>query len=588
MTTRAGSPDGQGTEIRVNGFANTKLDRNRYRKILFFFARTLSSIAFWDILLPRIGLGKLARRDRSLRFQRFAHNFRLLAIRLGGVMIKVGQFLSTRVDVLPIEITTELSGLQDEVPPEDFEDIQRVAESELGMPLAQKYAEFNRTPLAAASLGQVHSATLWLHPQSLNATDQPPENPELLNVVVKIQRPQIEQIIQTDLAALQVVARWLESYKPIRKRADIKAILKEFSTILFEEVDYINEGENAEKFDQNFQEIEGVYVPRVVWSHTTRRVLTLEDVGGIKITDYAQISAAGISPEDVASRLIDVYLKQIFEDGFFHADPHPGNLFVRPDGDSDWDLTFVDFGMVGHVRPEIRTALRELLMGVGTKDSDRVVRSYQMLGILLPAADLELIKKAETRLFEQFWGKNMDELRNTSTEQIADLASEFRQLLFDMPFQIPYNIIFLARAVGILSGIATGLNPDFNIWLHLAPYAERLITEEASEFRREKLSPEALIIELGSLAQRLYNLPRRAKNVLERVERGELVVCDPALNSQVHLVRGSIERVAASVMFAAFLISAVQLYISHSSPYLLVGAIIFSLIALWQVLKPRS
>jgi predicted unusual protein kinase regulating ubiquinone biosynthesis (AarF/ABC1/UbiB family) len=239
-------------------------------------------------------------------------------------MIKVGQFLSTRVDVLPQEITGELAGLQDEVPPDDFADIRRVAEAEFGLPLEEKYCDFSQTPLAAASLGQVHKAKV----SSIPNQPEPAFTEEgSQDVVVKIQRPGIEAIIDTDLAALRTVGSWLHRYPPIRRRADIPALLNEFTRILYEEVDYEAEGRNAETFAVNFQGEDGVRVPGVVWSHSTRRVLTLQNVWGIKITDYEAISAAGIDRREVASRLLDTYLKQIFEDGFFHAD-HTRNLFV--------------------------------------------------------------------------------------------------------------------------------------------------------------------------------------------------------------------------------------------------------------------
>jgi predicted unusual protein kinase regulating ubiquinone biosynthesis (AarF/ABC1/UbiB family) len=492
-----------------------------------------------------------------------------MAVRLGGVMIKVGQFLSSRVDVLPAEITAELSGLQDEVPPERFEDIRRVAEEELGLPLEQKYSSFEQTPLAAASLGQVHSARLWLKEDNNTPGRQ-------VNVVVKVQRPNIKNLLDTDLAALRTVGGWLQRYKPIRRRADVPALLKEFSDILYQEIDYLAEGSHAETFAENFAEIPGVRVPRVVWSHTTRRVLTLEDVGGIKITDYSLISDANIDRGEVASRLIDVYLKQIFEDGFFHADPHPGNLFVNPLEDG-WELAFVDFGMVGRVPANTRLALREMLMGVGTRDAARVVRSYQMLGLLLPHADLKLIEQAGNRLFENFWGKNMGELKNIDTQEMTRLALEFRELLYTMPFQIPHNIIFLARAVGILSGICSGLDSNFNIWYHLMPYAERLVSEETIG-----RSPGEWLGELGNLAQRLAKLPLRAEGILEHLERGELNIRDRELMEQVRQVKSSVRSVTASIIFTGMLLAGVQLYIHEAQEFSIVmfgGAVIALLIA---------
>ncbi len=543
--------------------------RRRYQTILFFFARLLIGLAFWDILLPRIGFKSLSRRSRPERLRSVAVRFRQMAIKLGGVMIKVGQFLSTRADVLPVEITNELAGLQDEVAPERFEDIRQVAEAEINLPLEQKFAFFDPKPLAAASLGQVHSARLWLVNEEI-ATDEVPARQ--VSVVVKIQRPNIQSIIETDLAALHIVGDWLMRYPPIRKRVDIPSLLTEFSRILKEEVDYLAEGVHAETFAANFAEIPGVRVPRVVWSHTTSRVLTLEDVGGIKISDLTAIRSARIDPGEVSSRLINTYLKQIFDDGFFHADPHPGNLFVNPLPSGGWELTFVDFGMVGRVPANTRLALREMLVGVGTQDPARVVNSYKMLGLLLPHADLELVEKAESRLFEKYWGKSMGELRNIDPRELTDLAKEFRELIYSLPFQVPHDIIFLARAVAILSGICTSLDPEFNIWHHLAPYAEKLVSEETIG-----AGPEVWLGELSSLAQRLASLPRRAEGVLDRLERGEVVVRDPSLVEQFRQLKSVMVKMSASIIFAAFFLSAIQLYLADQlAPAIVVGILGFA------------
>jgi predicted unusual protein kinase regulating ubiquinone biosynthesis (AarF/ABC1/UbiB family) len=350
---------------------------SRYRRIVLFFLRVVVSLFVWELILPRVGLRGLSQRTRSARLRGLAVRFRALAVRMGGVLIKVGQFLSSRLDVLPQEITAELAGLQDEVPPENFADIRRVAEAELGATLAQTFAAFDETPMAAASLGQAHRA-------QVRATDESPPQP----VVVKVQRPQIEALIATDLAALGTVGGWLKRYPPIRRRADVPALLAEFTRILYEEIDYLAEGRNAETFAANFKGRAGVRIPRVIWSHTTRRVLTLEDVSALKITDYAAITAAGVDRAEVARRLFDTYLQQIFEDGFFHADPHPGNLFVSPltpdsaeeDGGEAsiaWQLTFIDFGMVGRVPSNLRAGLREAAIAVGTRDSARLVKAYQ-------------------------------------------------------------------------------------------------------------------------------------------------------------------------------------------------------------------
>lgn len=560
---------------------------HRYRRIVFFFARLLFSFIVWDVILPRLGLGGWAKRTRTSRIRRSAAAFRSLAVQMGGVLIKVGQFLSTRVDVLPKEFTDELAGLQDEVPPEDFKDVVRVAEAEYGVALQEKFIEFEETPLAAASLGQVHRAKI------LQKSPSNPKDAIELNVVVKIQRPDIETLIATDLAALRTVGAWLHRYRPIRRRANISALLEEFTRILYEEVDYLAEGRNAEIFAENFKDDDGVRVPNVIWSHTTRRALTLEDVYAIKITDFEAISAAGIDRAEVASRLLDTYLQQIFEDGFFHADPHPGNLFVSPlcddeedlsqnNGKRRWQLTFVDFGMVGRVPPSTKHGLRELLIGVGTRDAARVVRAYQMLGILLPEADLELLEKAEEKLFERFWGKTMSELQHLSPQEIRQYATEFRELIFTMPFQVPQDFIFLVRTVGILSGLCTGLDPDFNVWAHLAPYAQKLIAEEA----RFNLG---LWMERAEKWLRLMvTLPMKLDSTMTKLERGEIAVRAPEVSQSIRDLEDAVRQVVRAFVFIGVFLGGIQVYLAGKSPMAEILLAIAGLGLLWTILRGRK
>ena len=530
--------------------------RSRYHHIVLFWAGVLFSLFIWELILPRIGFRFLTVQTRSNRLSRIAARYRILAIQLGGVMIKVGQFLSSRVDVLPREITTELAGLQDEVPAEMFDDIRRVAETELGATLEDRFAYFEPTPLAAASLGQVHVARLFPGMHKLD------NGCELSDVVVKIQRPEIEAIIATDLAALRTVGRWLRRYRPISRRVNINALLDEFTRTLYEEIDYLAEGRNAETFSANFQDNPHVRVPRVIWTHTSKRVLTLENVGAIKITDYEGISAAGIDRGEVARRLLDTYLKQIFEDGFFHADPHPGNLFISPlptssdDPDSPitWTLTFVDFGMVGRIPPKLRTSLRELLMAIGTRYVTRMIKAYKLMGVLLPGADLNQIERAGSQMFDRFWGKNMTELQNTDMDEMLDFAGEFRDLIFTMPFQIPQDIIFLGRCVGILSGMCTGLDPDFNVFEQLAPFAQKLISSEVATGWRFWVS------EAEAMGVRLWTLPSRVESMLEKMQRGEMTVRDPQLTEHLRRMERSMRRATWALVFAAMLIGGIQLF----------------------------
>ncbi len=524
--------------------------RARYRYILGFFARATASFVFWEIILPRIGLRRLTRRTRSRRYQKIAGQFRAMAIRMGGVMIKVGQFLSARLDILPVEITEELSGLQDEVPAEDFGSIRKLAEAELGSPLEDKFESFESEPLAAASLGQVHPARLRV---------EAPEANQFRDVVVKIQRPFIDQLIDVDFSALRRVAGWLMRYKPIRKRVDLRALIAELETTVHREIDYLSEGKNAEAFSANFAERKRVHVPRVVWSQTTQRVLTLENVYAIKITDYDAITAAGIERSEVAKVLFDTYLKQIFEDGFFHADPHPGNLFVTPmlavqGTKASWQLTFVDFGMVGHVPEELRDGLREMLIGIGTRNAARVVESYRILGVLLPGADLKLLEQAEAQLFDRFWGMSMSELRKVNHGEMRQFAMQFRELMYEMPFQLPHNLLLLGRTMAILSGMCTGLDPNFNLWGQLTPYAQKLVAQAGIS------NWEVWLDEIGDLVKELVGLPAQTGRVLTRLERGELNVNTPQVNRQIYHLESAVNRLVGSIIFAAFLFGGVLLY----------------------------
>jgi len=555
--------------------------RGRYFRILTFFAGVIARFIYWELILRYLGLRSLVRRTRSERFRREAVRFRALALRMGGVMIKVGQFLSSRLDVLPPEITDTLADLQDEVPAETFEDIRQLAERELGAPLTEKFEWFDAEPLAAASLGQVHRARLKVE-----------EETDFREVVVKVQRPHIASIVDVDLSALQRVGKWLMRYRPIREHADVPALLREFSSTVREEIDYLQEAENARKFFENFKDDRDVHVPRVVPSLTTLRVLTLEDVFAIKITDYDAISAAGIDRGEVARKLLDTYLEQIFDDGFFHADPHPGNLFVTPllpkKGSKRksvrWQLTFVDFGMVGHVPENLREGLRETVVGVGTRDAVRLIKSYKSLGFLLPGADTQALEQASAAVFDRFWGMSMSELKNIRPGDVRDIGHRVRDVMVDMPFQVPNDLLMLVRTVAILSGMCTGLDPNFNLWEQLEPYARKLVAEEASS----AFNLDNILEQLGGIVQVLVALPAQASRVLAQMETVGLTVQSPQVTREVRALSRSVDRLTGGVVLAAFLVSGVMLLDAGSA---LLGTAFFGaagLTLLWVLFGGRG
>ena len=405
--------------------------------------------------------------------------------------------------------------------------------------------------MASASIGQVYTARLC--ETQADGTQCPP-------VVVKVQRPQIEAIVAVDLSAIKKVGGWLQKYKPVSKHANVPRLIQEFSDSLYEEIDYIHEGKNAETFAENFKDLPKVRVPQVIWSHTTQRVLTLEDVLGIKITDYAAIEAAGINRVEVAKRLFDTYLKQIFEDGFFHADPHPGNLFVQAPAEGDdpdnWKLTFVDFGMTGTLPEVTFNGLREVLFAIGTQDIHRLTMAYQQMDILLPGADLELLERAGQHVFDRFWGKSTSQLMGMHAQEARDFIDEFGELMYEMPFQMPENLILLGRCVSILSGMCTGLDPNFNIFERLTPYAGKLIEAEGGG----KL--KTIWDEVLKIGQLLLKLPAKTDLLISKMEQGRLEVRVPSLTREMERLNRSQRKTATAVVFAAFLLSSIQLYIA--------------------------
>ena len=530
--------------------------RGRYFRILTFFAGVIVRFVYWELIVRKIGFRQLAKTTRPERFRREALRFRALALRMGGVMIKVGQFLSSRLDVLPPEITDTLADLQDEVPAESFADIRQLAEHELGAPLTEKFDWFDENPLAAASLGQVHRARLKGN-----------EDADFLNVVVKVQRPSIASIVTVDLSALQRVGKWLMVYRPVSEHADVPALLREFSATVYEEIDYKHEADHAEVFFDNFKNDKYVNVPRVVRSLSTLRVLTLEDVFAIKITDYDAITAAGIDRNEVARKLSDTYLKQIFEDGFFHADPHPGNLFVTPLPPAKstakgskrksvrWQLTFVDFGMVGRVPENLRKGLRETVVALGTRDAARLIKSYKELGFLLPGADTLGLEQASAAVFDRFWGMSMSELRSVRPNEVRDIGHRVRDVMVETPFQIPNDLLILVRTVAILSGMCTGLDPNFNLWEQLTPYARKLVEEETSS----AFSLDNILKQAGDILQAFIALPSQASRVLAQMESGGLVVQTPQVTREIRSLGRSVDHLTSGIIFAAFLVSGVML-----------------------------
>ncbi len=464
--------------------AESSIDRQRYSSVRKFFIRVFLHLIFWDIILNRPVL-RWFRKNPTQRWQKISRSYRHLAIEMGGVLIKLGQFLSVRVDVLPREVTNELIGLRDEIPAEQSASIISQIEEDFARPITKIFEWFSPVPMGAASLGQVHLARL--------AEDH-------TEVVVKVLRPGIDILVETDLAAISLAISWLKRYRRVSRRVDLEWLIEEFSRVTRAELDLAAEGKNAERFAQDFADDPGVYIPRIFWDYCAPRTLTMENVSYIKVSDLPKISSTGINPADVAKKIYNFYLQQIFETHFVHADPHPGNIFIKPlptkterelglskfvpetwsniKVDRPFQLVFVDFGMVTEIPSRLQSALREYVIGVGTRDAFRIVQSYVQAGTLLPGADLKRLEEVHQALLNRFWGANARQMKGVVLAEAESLMREYRDVIYDAPFQFQADMLFAARAVAILSGIATNLDETFDPWQEIVPFAERLAAKE--------------------------------------------------------------------------------------------------------------
>ena len=532
--------------------------RARYRRILRFAWRYMAQAWWYELILPRIGLSRFAARGRAARLTGIARNFHTLALSLGGLMIKVGQFMSSRLDVLPPEITKELEGLQDEVPPVDFAAIRTLAEAELGLPLERAYASVDPVPVAAASLGQAHRARL---------SPDVAADAGFTDVVIKIQRPGIDEIVDVDLAALRKVAGWLNRVRVISDHVDLPALIEEFAHTSMEEIDYLHEAQNAERFAENFAIDARVGAPAIAWERTTRRVLTLADVTAIKINDVEGLRAAGIDPSEVAHEFATVMFDQLFVDGYFHADPHPGNIFVTPLTGTDaaprtradgrparaWKLTFIDFGMMGEVPDRLRHGLQQVLIAVAGRNGRQLVDSIRDVGVLLPSADTNELERAMTALFARFGGMGFAELQRVDPREFRDFAIEFGDVVRALPFQLPENFLLIVRAVSLTSGMCSSLDPEFNMWSAVEPYAGQLLRDERGNVV-QAVGREAL--EVAGIVARM---PRRIDDLATRLESGRLAVEAPRLDQRMRSLERMGRRVVSAVLFAALLIGGILL-----------------------------
>jgi predicted unusual protein kinase regulating ubiquinone biosynthesis (AarF/ABC1/UbiB family) len=380
-------------------------------------------------------------------------------IGLGPTFIKIGQALGTRADLLPLAYIKELALLQDQVPPFPNEEAYARVESELGRTIKDAYAEFDAEPIASASLGQVYRALLHTGEE----------------VAVKVQRPNLRETVGFDIAVLARIVRRLSRYPSFTENADWEGMLREFRETISEEMDYASEGQNAERFRQNFREWRPVRVPRIHWTHTTTRVITMEFIRGTKVTDLEGLKARRISPVKVNRLLVRAYLKQLLEDGFFHADPHPGNLLVMDTG----HLAFFDFGMVGRITPGLQSKMIDSFFHVVGRDIEGLAQDLINLNFLKPGVDPERIRPVVEGLFRHYLNLKLGDVN------FKELTYDLAEVMYEYPFRLPSNFTYIIRALMTLEGIGLVTDPGFSFFETARPYAkEFMLKREGKQFRR--------------------------------------------------------------------------------------------------------
>jgi len=430
--------------------------------------------------------------------------FRQTAIKLGVLMIKLGQFLSSRADLLPEQALAVLASLQDEVPAEPFSHVVSVIEAELGNPVEHTFRVLEPTATAAASLGQVHKAVLA-------STGE--------EVAVKVQRTNIEQLVRMDLNSLKFVIRVITRFVNTGNLIDLMSFYREFERTVYEEIDYITEAANCKRFQEMFADDPTIYIPKVYDEYTTRRVLVLEWIDGIKINEYAALEAAGIDRLEVANRTVQAYFHQFFEEGFFHADPHPGNIFVKRGTPGNGPIIeFVDFGMVGSLTNSMKQALKELFLSFVTRDSELMVLTLSELGFIGKGANTAALERGLSLLLEQFYDVTLGEVRELDIPEVAD---DIGKLLYAQPFQIPAQFAFIGRAVSTLVGVSTGLAPDFNFIDVAVPYARKFLGLNTEDIGK---TIQQLLSQLLETVNTLLKMPRTLERILTKLEAGQFVI----------------------------------------------------------------
>lgn len=483
-------------------------------------------------LMTQVGLGELPllgdrvwplRENSRTRAERF----RMAMSELDGTFVKLGQALSTRPDLLPADWVTELSTLQDSAPASPFDQIRQTICSELGSPPEETYATIDPEPIASASIGQVHSATLKNGQQ----------------VIVKVVRPGIAELCELDLEILEGMAEWAEQHSQVGREYDVVGLVDEFAYRLRNELDYNVEGTNADLFRRNFTGDRGIHIPRVYWQWTTKRVLTMERLHGIKVSDLAALDAAGLDRHEIAENAVRLMLREVFEFGLFHADPHPGNVFVLPDGSTG----LLDFGMIGRLTPKLQDTLLKMILAMSRQDAEGFADALFSVG----AAHGRVKRPALQRDLGHFLDRYAaGPIKGVAT---AEAGGEMLSIVFKHHLQLPSELIMFIRVLMMSEGMGAMLDPDFRLFEFAGPYL--------AKFWSDRRSPYALSTKMARSAldatELSLDLPRRAALLLEKAERGEMSmdIRVEELTMTVRQLQKMANRLAIAIILGATIVS---------------------------------
>jgi ubiquinone biosynthesis protein len=498
-------------------------------------------------------------------------HLRLALEELGTTFIKLGQILSTRADLLPPEYLVELRKLQDSAPPVAFEEIQQAIVSELGQPIEKLFAEFDPAPLAAASIGQAHAATLW------DGTE----------VVVKVRRPGVVEQVNEDLEILKELAATASRHWDFADQYDLIGLVEEFSQTLRSELDYIREGHSAERFASNFVTDSHIHIPRVFWDATTSRVLTLERIRGVKINDLAGLDQQGTDRPWLADYATNIVLKMVCEDGFFHADPHPGNFFIEQNG----TIGLIDFGMVGVLDERTQELLAELLIAINREDADRLVDVFLDLGVTRKRIDRASVRRDIEHLLSTYWGLPLGDLKVTAL--LNDVYSVMRR----HHLHLPPNLALLLKTVIMIEGLGVNLDPNFRFTSSLTPYTERLVLRQYSPLKWVRGFGRTSL----DLAKLATELPQHLRRIVAEAEAGNLQIgmrpegFDPVINR----VEKIANRIVLGVIAAAFINGLAVLVSVYRPPgwerwgwvvfaFGFLCALVLGVYLAWSIRRPKS